>query len=177
MSYDFVAQMDAAKTAAANRRYRGMSTGKAAAGHFKKRQPIEDSEENRLWATIHHLRAEIAERDRQLAGGEVLDDNHGAEFDRLFAGAKEVGQGLPSLPRVTAPSTRTIEGNRGSAMTTKQYLDALKKLRLTPSSRETAETLGLSVRQCQRIAAGETAVSETLAKLLAAYLEHGIPES
>lgn len=39
-------------------------------------------------------------------------------------------------------------------MTTKQYLAALKKLGLTPAGKATAETLGLSLRQCQRIAAG-----------------------
>lgn len=50
-------------------------------------------------------------------------------------------------------------------MTTEQYLRALKKLDLTPAGKATAETLGLSLRQCQRIAAGSP-VPETLARLL-----------
>lgn len=58
-------------------------------------------------------------------------------------------------------------------MTTKQYLAALKKLGLTPAGRGTAEALGLSLRQVQRIAAGQ-AVPETVALLLRMYLKHGI---
>jgi hypothetical protein len=62
-------------------------------------------------------------------------------------------------------------------MTTKQYLAALKKLRLTPSGKATAQAFGLTVRQCQRIASGEAEVSPMLSKLIGAYLEHGLPES
>jgi hypothetical protein len=51
-------------------------------------------------------------------------------------------------------------------MTSKQYLAALHKLGLSPSGKATAEALGLSLRQCQRIAAGESAVPEPVAKLL-----------
>lgn len=51
-------------------------------------------------------------------------------------------------------------------MTNRQYLNALHKLDLTPASQATAETLGLSLRQCQRIAAGESKVPEPVAKLL-----------
>ncbi len=61
-------------------------------------------------------------------------------------------------------------------MTTKQYIAALKKLGLTPAAQATGDALGLSVRQCQRIAAGSQ-VPETLALLLAMYLEHGLPPS
>ncbi len=50
-------------------------------------------------------------------------------------------------------------------MTTHQYLAALKKLGLTPAGKATAEALGLSLRQCQRIAAGAR-VPEPVAKLL-----------
>ena len=60
-------------------------------------------------------------------------------------------------------------------MTTKQYLAALKKLDLTPSGKATAAALGLSVRQCQRIACGAAPVPEAVALLLAMYLEHGVP--
>lgn len=59
-------------------------------------------------------------------------------------------------------------------MTTKQYLAALKKLGLTPSGKATAAALGLTVRQCQRYAAGQD-VPATVALLLRMYLEHGLP--
>jgi hypothetical protein len=58
-------------------------------------------------------------------------------------------------------------------MTTKQYLAALKKLGLLPSARNTAKALGLSVRQCQRLAAGDP-IPDGIALLLAMYLEHGL---
>lgn len=51
-------------------------------------------------------------------------------------------------------------------MTTAQYLAALHKLGLTPSSQKTADTLGLSLRQCQRIASGDSAVPGPVEKLL-----------
>lgn len=60
-------------------------------------------------------------------------------------------------------------------MTTKQYLAALKKLGLTPASKTTAAALGLSVRQCLRIAAGQD-VPPTLERLLTMYLRYGIPQ-
>jgi hypothetical protein len=62
---------------------------------------------------------------------------------------------------------------KGSPMTTKQYLAALHKLGLTPSGKATAEALGLSLRQCQRYAAGSP-IPETLAKLIGMYLQHGL---
>jgi hypothetical protein len=63
----------------------------------------------------------------------------------------------------------------GAHLTTKQYLAALKRLGLTPASKKTAQALGLSPRQCQRIAAGESAVPGPVALLLAMYLAHGLP--
>ena len=60
-------------------------------------------------------------------------------------------------------------------MTTELYLKALKKLGLTPASRITAAYLGLSLRQCQRIAAGQARVPNYIALLLVMYLEHGLP--
>jgi len=59
-------------------------------------------------------------------------------------------------------------------MTTKQYLAALKRLGLTPASKATARALGLTVRQCQHIAAGDTPVKGTLANLLQMYLRYGL---
>jgi len=55
-------------------------------------------------------------------------------------------------------------------MTTTQYLAALKKLSLTRASHATADTLGLSLRQCQRIAAGAD-IPKPVALLLRALLE------
>jgi len=62
-------------------------------------------------------------------------------------------------------------------MTITDYLKSLAKLDLTPASKQTAAALGLSLRQCQRIAAGDCAVPEPVAKLLACYIEHGLPQS
>lgn len=61
-------------------------------------------------------------------------------------------------------------------MTTEAYLKALKRLKLTPAGKRTAALLGLSVRQCIRIAHGEQAVPRPAALLLALYLRHGIGE-
>ncbi|HVG51622.1 MAG TPA: hypothetical protein VM867_08320 [Xanthobacteraceae bacterium] len=61
-------------------------------------------------------------------------------------------------------------------MSKRAYLDALSKLGLTPSGKATALALGIGLRQCQRIAAGEQAVPRPVEKLLAMYLEHGIPD-
>jgi hypothetical protein len=51
-------------------------------------------------------------------------------------------------------------------MTTAQYLASIKRLGLTPAGKATAAALGLSLRQCQRIASGVSAVPGPLAKLL-----------
>ena len=55
--------------------------------------------------------------------------------------------------------------NIGAPMGTPDYLNALQCLGLTPACRDTAETLGLSLRQCQRYASGH-AIPGPLAKLL-----------
>lgn len=62
-------------------------------------------------------------------------------------------------------------------MTNRQYLSALKQLDLTPASQATAEALGLSLRQCQRIAAGDSAVPEPVAKLLRLMIALGLKPS
>lgn len=56
-------------------------------------------------------------------------------------------------------------------MTTKQYLAALRKLDLKPAGKATAETLGLSLRQCQRIAAGAAPVPGPVDRLLTLMIE------
>jgi len=60
-------------------------------------------------------------------------------------------------------------------MTKKQYHAALRKLGLTVAGKATAHALGLTVRQCQRLAAGNR-ISGPLSRLLAMYLRHGIPQ-
>lgn len=56
-------------------------------------------------------------------------------------------------------------------MTKQDYLKSLKKLGLTPASKETAKTLGLSLRQCQRLASGQNNISKTVSNLLIALIE------
>jgi hypothetical protein len=59
-------------------------------------------------------------------------------------------------------------------MTQKQYLHALKTLGLSTSGKATAAALGLSLRQCQRIAAGHSDVPGPVARLLEMYRVYGI---
>lgn len=59
-------------------------------------------------------------------------------------------------------------------MTRLQYLRALERLKLTPAGKATTRALGLKLRQCQRIAAGDSKVPEPVALLLACYLRHGL---
>ncbi len=58
-------------------------------------------------------------------------------------------------------------------MTCEAYLAALAELNLKPTSRETARLIGLSVRQCQNIAAGRARVPGPVVRLLAMYRYHG----
>lgn len=97
----------------------------------------------------------------------------------MRANAETSGPGRLASPRAyhRGSPQRASEATPGEdTMTTKQYLAALKSLGLTPSGKATSEALGLSLRQCQRIAAGEAAVPGPLGKLLQAYLRHGLPE-
>lgn len=59
-------------------------------------------------------------------------------------------------------------------MTTNQFRAALKRLGLTKSSQRTGALLGMGLRQCQRMANGETPVSRPVSLLLALYLKHGL---
>lgn len=56
-------------------------------------------------------------------------------------------------------------------MTTEQYLRALKKLGLTPHSKETAAALGLSLRRVQDYAAGQD-IPERVASMLRLMIEN-----
>ena len=61
-------------------------------------------------------------------------------------------------------------------MTTQQYLETLDALGLTVAGKQTAKALGLGLRHCQRIAAGDTPVPPPVKILLGMYLKHGIAE-
>ena len=60
-------------------------------------------------------------------------------------------------------------------MSTRQYLQALDALGLTVAGKSTAEALGLSLRQCQRIAGDLAPVPRPVELLLKMYLHHGMP--
>lgn len=75
------------------------------------------------------------------------------------------GEGWYTTANVLAEAAEVIEIAE-SEMTTNQYLAAIEKLGLTPSGQQTADTLGLSLRQCQRIASGHSAVPGPVGKLL-----------
>jgi len=60
-------------------------------------------------------------------------------------------------------------------MTKDEYIDALSELGLEPTDKLTAAALGVSIRQCQRIAIGERGITGTIALLLQMYLKHGLP--
>jgi len=59
-------------------------------------------------------------------------------------------------------------------MSAAQYRAALKQLGLTSSSQRTAAALGMAIRNCQRVHAGDTPVPKTVALLLRMYLKHGL---
>lgn len=61
-------------------------------------------------------------------------------------------------------------------MTAKQYRDALDRLGLTSSSQRTSKLLGMGMRQCQRIHAGESPVPVPVELLLKLYAKHGLPK-
>lgn len=172
-AYDFQDAMAAGKQAAMDRRNKGQPVGKPAAGWNARPRQIEDNAENRLAADLDYFRSKLADAENTIAvmranGGADVED-FGAEFDRLCSGARLAGP-APAI----ADHAHARKDARGPTMTNKQYLDALKKLRLTPASKATSAALGLSVRQVQRIKAGQD-VPETVAKLLRMYLDHGLP--
>jgi hypothetical protein len=59
-------------------------------------------------------------------------------------------------------------------MLKKEFNAALDKLGLTIASQRTSSLLGISTRQCLRIASGEQPVSHPVELLLNMYLKHGI---
>ena len=175
---DFTGRMQEARDMAARERHLGRAASRP---QFAKPAPLEDTPENRLHAELASLRSEIKDRDNTIAvlqaGGDpdaALDP--GAEFDRLFTAANAQRRGLPPPPPLSPHSpTSPARQREVRTLTANQYLAALKKLGLTPASKRTAAALGLTVRQCQKYAAGTVAVPETVAKLIAMYLAHGIP--
>jgi hypothetical protein len=68
---------------------------------------------------------------------------------------------------------KTREGIEERTLMRLQYLDA-RKIGLRPHAKSTARALGLSLRQCQRIAAGESRVPGPVAKLLRLALQRHV---
>ena len=62
-------------------------------------------------------------------------------------------------------------------MSAQAFRRALKKLGLTVASQQTSALLGLSIRQCQRLAVGEQPVPRPVELLLGMYLKHGLDET
>jgi hypothetical protein len=61
-------------------------------------------------------------------------------------------------------------------MESAEYLAALTELGLTVASQRTAKALGVSnVRQSQRYASGDAVIPASVARLLAMYIKHGLP--
>jgi len=64
-------------------------------------------------------------------------------------------------------------------MTAQEYVDTLRKLGLPQTTvamhRAAAALIGITSRQSFRFASGENAIPVPVTKLLACYLEHGLP--
>jgi hypothetical protein len=61
-------------------------------------------------------------------------------------------------------------------MSPSQFRAALKTLGLGVASQRTSKALGISIRQCQRLAVGEQPVPLPMERLLKMYLTHGLPD-
>jgi len=79
------------------------------------------------------------------------------------------------MPRTTL-AQHGPTGRATQPLTANQYLAALRRLGLTPASQKTADLLGLTVRQCQKIKDGQSPVTGQLERLLSMYLKHGLPK-
>jgi hypothetical protein len=60
-------------------------------------------------------------------------------------------------------------------MRTDQFVALLARVKLKPSANRTAEALGLSLRQLQKIVAGDSPVRRPVALLAIAYAKHDVP--
>lgn len=159
LDYDFQDRMESGRQNAMDSRNAGQPTGKPAKG-WNNRAPLpEDNETNRLYAEISGLRGDLRQVQNDAAASRL---SAGAEFDALFNSAK--------ASATVAPKTS------GAGMNRAQFLDSLAELGLSHASKVTAAALGLSVRQIQRLAHGEAPVPATVALLIAAYIEHGLPQ-
>ena len=58
-------------------------------------------------------------------------------------------------------------------MSARKFRATLDQLGLTVASQRTAALLGLSIRQCQRLAANDQPVPKPVELLLGMYLKHG----
>jgi len=75
-----------------------------------------------------------------------------------------------------ARKTRKRKAAPKHAATAKIFRKALDDLGLTVASQRTATALGLSVRQCQRLATGEQPVPPPVNLLLEMHLKYGLPD-
>lgn len=60
-------------------------------------------------------------------------------------------------------------------MQTNQFLDLLRRLKLTKASKRGAKAFGLSLPQYQRITGGKAPVPRPVALLAIAYVKYGLP--
>jgi hypothetical protein len=158
----FTDRMELGKVIAQELSNRGRSIGK---GKVKQHRPKqEDTEINRLWSENKWLHSLCKEAQGQGYEIPYYPDDFNAQPGSV---GTQAGSRL-SQRCSTRASEATPEQN---AMTLDEYHEALIRLKLSPCSIKTAKALGLSVRQLQRIAAGETPVSETIALLLRQYVE------
>lgn len=74
-------------------------------------------------------------------------------------------------------SAKKAKAPKPKPMTTRKYLAALDQLGLTVAGQKTAKALGIGLRHCQRIAAGDTKVPAPVERLLKLYLKHGIDDA
>ena len=61
-------------------------------------------------------------------------------------------------------------------MSARKFTASLKELGLTVASQQTSRLLGISIRQCMRLAADDQPVPRTVELLLGMYLKHGTGE-
>ena len=76
---------------------------------------------------------------------------------------------IPRKPRMLPVKKKRIPRE---PMSKRQYLISLEALGLTVAGKQTAAALGLGLRQCQRLATGETPVPLPVELLLNLYLKY-----
>lgn len=169
----FTDRMEQGKAIAQELRNRGRSIGNGKVKLHK--APIEDNEINRLYAELADLRSDLADARNTINVMKMNGANDVELIDVPFDADPENAPAptLADRRRLSQPSSTPAARRSGGtwAMTTQEYAATLEKLKMKPAARSTAAALGLSVRQCQRIAAGAAPVTGTLALLLTLLLK------